>query len=72
MSNWVQPTTLTQIQMATMNVWAMRKVGVPKKRAKPSALSAEPVAAENRIEMRMRQMKPGARDHGRPFAAPSS
>ena len=38
MSNFVQPTMLTRIQTATMTVWAIRKVGVPKNRAKSSAL----------------------------------
>ena len=34
MSKFVQPTMFTRIQTATMIVWAMRKVGVPKNRAK--------------------------------------
>jgi hypothetical protein len=37
MSNWVQPTALTQIHRATIKVCAIRNVGVPKKRAKFSA-----------------------------------
>ena len=38
--NVVSPRTLTRIHAATMTVWVMRKLGVPKKRANASAFKA--------------------------------